>query len=129
MIVLNKSNFIRLLFLILIEIISAQEKYYESKYDYYDVDSLIQNPRLLQKYLDCFLEQGPCTPVGRVFRQRLPEIVVTACKKCSPSQRRLARKSFNAFRQNFPESYQQLMTKLDPKNKYYEAFEKAINDA
>lgn len=70
MIVRNKSNFTHLLLLILIEVICAQEKYYESKYDYYDVDSLIQNPRLLQKYLDCFLEKGPCTPVGRVFRRK-----------------------------------------------------------
>nr|XP_021190506.2 ejaculatory bulb-specific protein 3 isoform X1 [Helicoverpa armigera] len=131
MIDLNKCNLkvsILVLCLFLVSI-NAQQRFYDRRYDYYDIDTLIQNPRLLKKYLDCFLEKGPCTPIGRVFRQILPDAVATACEKCSPSQRRLARKTFNAIRRNFPQGYVELMSKLDPKNKYYEAFEKAIANA
>ncbi|XP_075981780.1 ejaculatory bulb-specific protein 3-like isoform X1 [Anticarsia gemmatalis] len=131
MVGLNKCNFKCSILLVcfFIAAVIAQEKYYDRRYDYYDIDNLIQNRRLLKKYLDCFLAKGPCTPIGRVFRQLLPEVVATACKRCSPSQRRLARKAFFAFRRFFPESYEELMAKLDPKNKYYEAFEKAISNA
>ncbi|KAH9642515.1 hypothetical protein HF086_008925 [Spodoptera exigua] len=131
MIGLNKYNVpvsIILIFLF-VSIVFSQEKFYDRRYDYYEIDTLIQNPRLLKKYLDCFLGKGPCTPIGRVFRQILPEAVQTACKKCTPSQRRLARKTFNAFKGYFPETHEELRKKLDPKNKYYEAFEKAISSA
>lgn len=46
----------------------AEEVYYDAKYDFYDVDYFVQNPRLLNKYLDCFLDKGPCTPIGKVFK-------------------------------------------------------------
>ncbi|XP_026729694.1 ejaculatory bulb-specific protein 3-like isoform X3 [Trichoplusia ni] len=124
----NKTHFKVTLFFMYVFIASvfAQEKFYDRRYDYYDIDNLIQNVRLLKKYLDCFLEKGPCTPIGRVFRQLLPEAIATACKKCSPSQRRLARKTFNALRNHFPEGHDELIKKLDPKTKYYAAFQKAI---
>lgn len=48
----------------------AAQKYYDSRYDYYDTDNLIQNTRLLKKYLDCFLSKGPCTPIGRLFKRK-----------------------------------------------------------
>nr|UXY92026.1 chemosensory protein [Spodoptera frugiperda] len=127
----NKYNFgLLLIFMCLfIATVVSQEKFYDRRYDYYEIDTLIQNPRLLKKYLDCFLWRGPCTPIGRVFRQILPEAVQTACKKCTQSQRRLARKTFDAFKGYFPEIHEELRKRLDPKNKYYEAFEKAISSA
>lgn len=48
--------------------VSSEDKYYDRRYDYYDLDNLFQNPRLLTKYINCFLDKGPCTPVGRVFK-------------------------------------------------------------
>lgn len=46
----------------------ADEIYYDRRYDYYDIDYFVENPRLLNKYLDCFLDRSPCTPVGKVFK-------------------------------------------------------------
>ncbi|CAH2089586.1 unnamed protein product [Euphydryas editha] len=105
----------------------ANEIYYDRRYDYYDVDYFVQNPRLLKKYLNCFLDQGPCTPVGKVFKSVLPEIVKTACSKCSPSQKRFAGRSFEAFRRYLPEKYEELKQKLDPKNSYYATFESVVS--
>ncbi|XP_062529820.1 chemosensory protein 15 isoform X1 [Bombyx mori] len=108
---------------------ALNQKYYDSRYDYYDIDHLVQNPRLLKKYLDCFLGKGPCTPIGRLFKQVMPEVITTACAKCTPTQKRFARKTFNAFRRYFPETLMELRRKFDPESKYYDAFEKVITNA
>lgn len=60
-----KKTFILLL---IISCVLTEDNFYDRRYDYYDIDQFVENPRLLKKYLDCFLEKGPCTPVGRVFK-------------------------------------------------------------
>lgn len=105
---------------------SLAQETYSRKYDYFDIDYLVQNPRLLKKYIDCFLGKGPCTPIGRVFKLVLPEIVATSCAKCTPIQRSFINKAFTAFKKYLPQSHEDLRKKLDPDDKYYEAFEKAV---
>ncbi|KAJ0174095.1 hypothetical protein K1T71_010241 [Dendrolimus kikuchii] len=125
----SKKQVILLYFCLVLVVAETDKDYYDRRYDYYDIDHLIQNPRLLKKYLDCFLDKGPCTPIGRLFKQVLPEVVTTACGKCTTSQKRLSRKTFNAFKRYFPETFAELKKKLDPQDKYYTAFEKAISSA
>lgn len=59
------------IFILVVSYVFAQDKFYDRRYDYYDLDYFIENPRLLKKYLDCFLDRGPCAPVGRVFKGKL----------------------------------------------------------
>ncbi|XP_073953866.1 ejaculatory bulb-specific protein 3-like [Choristoneura fumiferana] len=118
-----------ILFIILLVSSVLCQDYYDRRYDYFDVETLAQNPRLLKKYMECFLDRGPCTPVGRVFKRVLPEIIVTGCAKCSPSQRRFARRTFEAFKQYLPDGHTELKTRLDPSHKYYDNFEKKIANA
>lgn len=59
----------------------------------------------------------------------MPEVITTACAKCTPTQKRFARKTFNAFRRYFPETLMELRRKFDPESKYYDAFEKVITNA
>nr|ALS03832.1 chemosensory protein 7 [Ectropis obliqua] len=114
---------------VLIMTVVAQEKYYDRRYDYFNIDYFVNNPRLLKKYLNCFLDQGPCTPIGRVFKQVLPEVITTACKKCTPLQKRFTYKAFNAFKTMLPDLHQDLREKYDPQNKYYDEFEKVTSSA
>lgn len=30
-----------------------------------DIDKILSNERVLKSYVNCFLDQGPCTPEGR----------------------------------------------------------------
>ncbi|XP_052743901.1 allergen Tha p 1-like [Bicyclus anynana] len=59
----------------------------------------------------------------------IPEVIRTACVKCSPSQKRLARRTFEAFRKHVPDGYAELRQRLDPQNKYYARFELAVSRA
>ncbi|RVE43731.1 hypothetical protein evm_011580 [Chilo suppressalis] len=105
------------------------DKKYDRKYDLFDIDTLVENPRLLRKYMDCFLDEGPCTPIGRVFKLALPEIITTRCGKCTPAQKSFARRTFAAFKKEFPDKHGELKKLLDPDDKYYDSFEKAVASA
>lgn len=41
---------------------------YNSKYDNFDVETLIGNDRLLKSYVNCFLDKGRCTAEGTDFK-------------------------------------------------------------
>lgn len=59
------------LFLVLTVLIAAvfcRPDTYDSRYDDFDVQSLVENVRLLKAYANCFLGRGPCTPEGADFK-------------------------------------------------------------
>lgn len=45
--------------------------FYNSKYDSFDVQPLLENDRILLSYTKCFLDQGPCTPDAKDFKSKL----------------------------------------------------------
>lgn len=55
---------------LLIALAFAAEKY-SGKYDDVDVDRILQNNRVLNNYVRCMLDEGPCTPEGRELRSKL----------------------------------------------------------
>lgn len=58
-------------FLVLCALIAAvysRPETYDSRYDNFDVDNLVDNVRLLTAYGHCFLGTGPCTPEGTNFK-------------------------------------------------------------
>lgn len=47
----------------------AVEKY-TTKYDNIDVDTIVSSRRLLQNYVNCLLDKGPCTPEGKELKSK-----------------------------------------------------------
>lgn len=56
------------LFAIAIAVASAQQ--YTSKFDNVDVDNILKNDRILNNYIKCVLEKGPCTKEGRELKSK-----------------------------------------------------------
>nr|CAD7458455.1 unnamed protein product [Timema tahoe] len=46
----------------------ARDEQYTSKYDDMDVDHIMKSDRLTDSYVNCLLDQGPCTPEGKVMK-------------------------------------------------------------
>ncbi|KAJ0174096.1 hypothetical protein K1T71_010242 [Dendrolimus kikuchii] len=103
----------------------AAEKY-NSKYDNFDVETLIQNERLLKAYINCFLDKGRCTAEGADFKKALPEAVETTCAKCTDKQKTNIRKVIRAIQQKHPKYWDELVAKNDPSGKYRVNFDKFI---
>nr|CAD7449778.1 unnamed protein product [Timema bartmani] len=47
----------------------ARDEQYTSKYDDMDVDHIMKSDRLTDSYVNCLLDQGPCTPEGKNVRR------------------------------------------------------------
>jgi hypothetical protein len=54
--------------LIVITLVTAD--FYNSKYDDFDIQPLLENDRILMGYTKCFLDEGPCTPDAKDFKSR-----------------------------------------------------------
>ncbi|XP_063626763.1 allergen Tha p 1-like [Cydia splendana] len=100
--------------------------HYDSKYDNFDVQTLIDNPRLMKAYTKCLLSKGSCTAEGASFKKILPEAVATTCAKCTPKQRQIVRTVIRALQKQMPNDWDQLVKLHDPEGKYKESFGKFL---
>ncbi|CAG9133945.1 unnamed protein product [Plutella xylostella] len=41
---------------------------YDSRYDYLDVDAILDSKRLVRNYVDCLIAIKPCTPEGKALK-------------------------------------------------------------
>lgn len=45
-----------------------------SRLDNFDIESVLKNDRILNNYIKCLLNKGPCTREGRDLKKDLPEV-------------------------------------------------------
>nr|ARO70314.1 Chemosensory protein 10 [Dendrolimus punctatus] len=99
----------------------AEDKY-ESVNDDFDVNEVLQNKRLLNSYVNCLLDKGPCTPEVKQVKDKLPEALATHCAKCTDKQKQMGKQLAHEVKNKRPELWQELVQKYDPKGQYQEAF-------
>lgn len=64
-----KSFTLSVLLLAVVACTLAEDKY-TNKYDNFDVDSVLNNDRILSNYIKCLLGEGPCTNEGRELKSK-----------------------------------------------------------
>ncbi|KAF5299918.1 hypothetical protein FQR65_LT09313 [Abscondita terminalis] len=116
-------------FLIIVSIVSlmvnAEDDKYTTKYDDFDVDAIINSPRLLKNYVNCAIEKGPCTAEGEELKKNIPDALQTDCSKCSDKQKQLTDKVLQYLMENELEYWELLQNKYDPERKYTEKYLKS----
>lgn len=65
-----KTTFCCLLVAVCLALVAA-DKSYTSRFDNVDVDSVLTNHRVLNNYIKCLMDNGPCTPEGRELKSKL----------------------------------------------------------
>ncbi|EDW73785.1 uncharacterized protein Dwil_GK19506 [Drosophila willistoni] len=103
--------------------LAAPEKQYTNKFDNVNVDDVLGNGRILNNYLKCLMEKGPCTPEGRELKRLLPDALESECSKCTEVQRRNSNKVINFLRSNKPGEWKLLLDKYDSKGIYRSKYE------
>ena len=65
------KQFVFIAFVVVITIAAsnAAEKY-TNRFDNVDVDQILNNDRILNNYIKCLLEKGPCTQEGRELKSK-----------------------------------------------------------
>ncbi|CRL03241.1 CLUMA_CG016200, isoform A [Clunio marinus] len=91
---------------------------YDVKYDNVDIDEILKSERLLTNYINCLLDEGPCTEDGRELKETLPDAIQTDCSKCSEKQKEGSTKIMHYIIDNRPEDWERLEEIYDESGHY-----------
>ncbi|XP_033339691.2 chemosensory protein 4 [Megalopta genalis] len=112
---------------------AAAEDKYTTKYDDVDIDSVLKSERLLNGYVNCLLDRGPCTPDATELKKNLPDALEHDCSSCSEKQKEVADKVSHYLIDHRSEDWSLLEAKFDPTGAYRQRYldsqakEKAID--
>ncbi|XP_026763032.1 ejaculatory bulb-specific protein 3 [Galleria mellonella] len=104
----------------------AGARLYSSKHDNMDIDTLVRNPRYMKMSVGCYLDRNSCTKKTATLKQAIPDIVQTACAKCTHTQKYILRRYLEELKKNLPSDYQAFRRKYDPEGTTFDALESAI---
>nr|AXU25085.1 chemosensory protein 6 [Cyrtorhinus lividipennis] len=110
--------------------VTGQESY-PDRYDNIDVDEILSNQRLYQKYFDCVMGKGKCTPDGAELKDKIPEALKNECAQCNEKQKKGAEKVLRFLITQKKDDFKLLEEKYDPEGIYrkkYEEQRKALEE-
>nr|XP_018914236.1 PREDICTED: ejaculatory bulb-specific protein 3-like [Bemisia tabaci] len=93
------------------------EEKYSDKYDDVDYKSILNSKRLLNNYVKCLLDEGPCTAEGKALRDQLPDILATECKKCTDKQKKGSLDILEILQTEHQDAWTVLAKRWDPEDK------------
>uniref|UniRef100_A0A310S9T4 Chemosensory protein 11 n=1 Tax=Chrysomela lapponica TaxID=153811 RepID=A0A310S9T4_CHRLA len=98
-------------------------QYYATKYDHIDVETILNNRRMVNYYAACLLNKGPCPPEGVEFKRILPEALRTNCLRCTEKQKTVTLRTIKRLKKEYPKIWDQLRNEWDPDDTYVTKFE------
>nr|AYN07332.1 chemosensory protein 4 [Yemma signatus] len=107
-----------LLFLGLALVVLAQEEDYEKAFESVDPDEILNNDRILDSYVRCFLGTGSCNEHAATIKKTIPEVMSTVCGKCSDKQKAVFKHSLEVFIPKRPEDWKKMLKAYDPNGEY-----------
>ncbi|XP_075215747.1 putative odorant-binding protein A10 [Lycorma delicatula] len=87
----------------------------EDKFDNIDFDAILNNKRVLETYIKCLTDKGPCTAQGKELKRIVPEVIQTSCSKCNPKQKQRVRHIINTMQSKHKDQWDIVVNKYDPK--------------
>ncbi|XP_054278837.1 ejaculatory bulb-specific protein 3-like [Macrosteles quadrilineatus] len=78
-------------------------------------NTLLDNKRLLSRYVQCFASEGPCPPQARDIKKLLPELMSSSCSKCDIKLREVFERCAQMLKHKYPKKWSK-MVKSKPKS-------------
>ncbi|KAG5343445.1 PEB3 protein, partial [Acromyrmex charruanus] len=114
--------------LAIISVVYAEE--YTNKFDNVDVEQIIQNDRLLKRYVDCLLDKPDvrCPPEAIELRKHIDEALENDCAKCTNKQKEIIQKVIKHLVINKRDWWDLLKAKYDPEGKFSKKYEETTKN-
>ncbi|XP_041777829.1 ejaculatory bulb-specific protein 3-like [Anopheles merus] len=112
------ERFLLLLLFVAIVLGEPANETYVTKYDNIDLEEIFSSKRLMDNYMNCLKNVGPCTPDGRELKDNLPDALMSDCVKCSEKQRIGSDKVIKFIVANRPDDFAILEQLYDPTGEY-----------
>ncbi|CAG9563965.1 unnamed protein product [Danaus chrysippus] len=116
----SKNKMKLLILLALVSFVAAEEQLYSLQK--IDLSNVGENIGEFKKFMDCLLDNGPCSEVYESYRVRVNESLQSSCGKCTPELKRFAVEFFDVLKKYLPQEYDDFLKKYDPENKYFDVF-------
>jgi len=91
---------------------------YTTRYDNFDVESVLRSERLLRNYFNCLMDKGPCTREGLELKKDIPDALLTECIKCSEIQKKNAGHVMAFIQLYHPDMWEAILNKYDPEGTF-----------
>ncbi|KAJ8717274.1 hypothetical protein PYW08_005673 [Mythimna loreyi] len=91
---------------------------YTTKYDGIDLDEILNNDRLLTNYVNCLMDNGPCTADGKELKKNIPDAIENDCKKCTDRQRDGSDRVMHYLIDHRPDDWDKLEKKYNSDGSY-----------
>ncbi|KAB0804923.1 hypothetical protein PPYR_01893 [Photinus pyralis] len=106
----------------------GEDTKYSTKYDNFEVDTIINSPRLLKNYVNCVTDNGPCTAEGEEMKKTLPDALASGCSKCNERQKQTSEKVIRHLMTKRKRDWERLTRKYDPKGEYKRRYEEFVKN-
>nr|CAD7403506.1 unnamed protein product [Timema cristinae] len=83
----SKMCVLSLCFIVVFLGLTQSKEKYTTKYDNVDLDEILNNDRLLNGYVKCLMDDGPCTADAKELKANIPDALTNGCSKCIDVQR------------------------------------------
>ncbi|CAH0713320.1 unnamed protein product, partial [Brenthis ino] len=117
------SKPIVLLCCFLASVLAVPVEKYSDRFDYINLQEILDNPKLLRGYSNCALEKGPCTPEGKELKEHIQDALETGCEKCTKTQLNGATTVIDHLIKNNREIWKELTSKYDPEGVWRKKYE------
>ncbi|XP_075214041.1 ejaculatory bulb-specific protein 3-like [Lycorma delicatula] len=87
---------------------------FDKMFENVDVGSILKNHRLVDSYLNCFLNTGNCSHFGHEAKVYIPEVLRTRCGTCGENQKRALRNGLRLFVTLRPTDWEKFLDVYDP---------------
>nr|AYN07337.1 chemosensory protein 9 [Yemma signatus] len=94
------------------------EDIYNKIFDSVDVDEILNNDRILDTYLKCFFNTGPCSNIAGSMKDKIPEVFETVCGLCTNKQKDIFKHSLDVFIPKRPKDWEHILQIYDPNGAY-----------
>ncbi|XP_011708037.1 PREDICTED: ejaculatory bulb-specific protein 3-like isoform X2 [Wasmannia auropunctata] len=114
-----------LLAIISVVYVYAADDKYTDKFDNIDVDQILNNDRLLKRYIDCLLDKPNvrCPAEAIELKKHITDALDDECSKCSEHQKEMVKKVIKHLIINKRSMWNELKAKYDPEGNYAKKYE------
>nr|AVI04881.1 putative chemosensory protein 11 [Anthonomus grandis] len=101
------------LVIVMVQIVLLAAQKNTSGSDNLDIDQILSDKRVVESYIKCVLDEGPCSPQIRELRKIFIEAIETSCVKCTEAQKRFVKKGANFMKANQPKEWSKIVKKYN----------------
>nr|AAQ85057.1 chemosensory protein [Gryllotalpa orientalis] len=119
------NRFVLVFVAVVVAVAMAAPDGYTTKYDNVNLEEILSNDRLRNKYVECLTSTSDehCTPEGKELKSVVSDALTTDCAKCNEKQKNGTKYVVDTLLDKYPDDYAKLEKVYDADGAYRKKYE------